>query len=94
VEARLFFQTTSKAYVEFLRDQAVDNSFPDDCVTRSSGVAVGKSRGELMFDLWQSYDRSPPFEMALASSAVAVPTPIFFDGFESGDTSAWSVSIP
>ncbi len=94
VEARLLFQTTSKEYVEFLRDEAVENNFPDDCVTRTSGVPVGKSRGELMFDLWQAYDRSPPFEMALETASVTLPDVLFADGFESGDTTAWSMTTP
>lgn len=94
VEARLLFQTTSKEYVTFLRDQAVDNSFPDDCITRSSGVPAGQSRGELMFDLWQAYGRSAPVEMLIDSAVVAIPDAIFADGFEVGGTSAWSVTVP
>ncbi len=94
VEARLYFQTTSREYVDFLRDQAVANSFPDDCITRVSGTPVGMSRGELLHDLWQTYDRSPPFEMQLGSGSVALTSSIFTDGFESGDTSAWRLTIP
>ncbi|MCB1036221.1 MAG: hypothetical protein KDD47_20525 [Acidobacteria bacterium] len=94
VEARLYFQTTSKEYVEFLRDQAVDGSFPDDCIARFSGTPVGTSRGELLYSLWQTYGRSAPFEMQLGTGSVDLVDEVFSDGFESGDVSAWSSSIP
>ena len=90
VEARLLFQTTSKEYVEFLRDQAVDNGFPDDCLPRSTGTP-DMSRGELLYDMWTRYDRSPPVEMGTASGQVELA--IFGDGFESGDTSSWSSTV-
>ena len=51
------------------------------------------SRGELLYDMWMRYDRSPPVNMGTASQQFA--RSIFTDGFESGDTSAWSItSIP
>lgn len=87
VEATLYFQTASAEYVEFLRDQAIDNGFPDDCLPRSTGNPT-QSRGEILYDLWQLYDRSPP--VAMDADSAAVPTSLlFYDGFESGDTSGW-----
>ena len=63
VESRLYFQTASKEYVEFLRDQAVDNGFPDDCIPRTTGLP-DMSRGEILYDMWERYDRSAPVDVA------------------------------
>ncbi len=87
VEATLYYQTASDEYIEFLRDEAIDNGFPDDCIPRSTGTPT-QSRGEILYDLWQLYDRSPPVAMD-TDSAVAATSLIFFDGFEAGDTSVW-----
>ncbi len=95
VEARLLYQTASKEYVEFLRDEAVAGGFPDDCIPRTGGLP-GMSRGEYLYALWEdpAYGRSPPVEMEAASAAVVVEAAIFADGFESGDTGAWSGAVP
>ncbi len=90
--ARLLYQTTSDQYVAFLRDQATLNGFPPDCIARSGGLLT-VSRGQYLYDLWNNYDRAPPEPMAESSAAVEVG-PLFRDGFESGDTSAWSASVP
>ena len=89
VEANLFFQVASKEYVEFLRDQAVDNAFPDDCIPRNGGTP-SMSRGEILYDMWTRYDRSPPVDMGGTSGQIAAA--IFTDGFESGNTSSWSTT--
>ncbi|MEE4271104.1 MAG: hypothetical protein V2I67_05500, partial [Thermoanaerobaculales bacterium] len=91
VEAVLLYQTTSDDYVGFLRDEAVDNGFPDDCIPRSTGLP-GMSRGELMYDIWTRYDRSPP--VIMAGDAAALELALFLDGFESGDTTDWSSTTP
>ncbi len=91
VEATLFFQTASKEYVEFLRDQAVAGGFPDDCLPRTAGTPT-QSRGELLYDMWALYDRSPPVDMGSASQQIV--RAIFADGFESGDTASWSSTTP
>jgi hypothetical protein len=91
VEATLRYQTASDDYVRFLRDQAVDNGFPDDCIPRSTGLP-GMSRGELAYDIWTRYDRAPPTAMASATDSVAVA--LFNDDFESGGSGAWSSSSP
>lgn len=62
VVATLRFQTTSKEYVEFLRDRAVEGDYPDDCIERSDGT-IGMSRGEYLYDVWERYDRSPPVDI-------------------------------
>lgn len=88
VRATLLYQTISKEYVEFLRDEAVASSFPDDCITRLNSGAPDASRGELLYDLWTTYERAPP--VVMANSEAVVDLVLFADGFESGDTSAWS----
>ncbi len=74
VQATLRYQTTSKEYVEFLRDQAVEHGFPDDCIERSSGFPT-QSRGELLYDMWTRYDRSAPVDMADAAASAPVVEP-------------------
>ncbi len=76
VSATLRYQTASKEYVEFLRDEAVANSFPAEN-TLCSGApgrpfTVGpgdlRSRAEYLFELWNNapsgtqpgYGKSPP----------------------------------
>ena len=93
VTARLYYQTSSKEYIEFLRDEAVDNSFPNDCITRS-GVAPTQSRGEYLFEVWEDYGKSPPVEMVMASDMVTLDFDVFADGFESGNTSVWTLTFP
>jgi mono/diheme cytochrome c family protein len=55
VEAVLLYQTTSREYVEFLRD---DNHTDD--------------RGDVLYALWEEYDRAPPVAMAEAQAVVTV----------------------
>jgi MYXO-CTERM domain-containing protein len=71
VEVKLRYQTTSKEYVEFLRDEAVSNAFPADCIEREAGKPT-KSRGELLYDMWQKHGRSAPVDMAEESASVSV----------------------
>ena len=96
VEATLRYQTASDEYIEFLRDEAVDNGFPEDCISGSGAKNLGLSRGEYLYALWNdpSYGRSPPVDMASDSASAAVTDEIFADGFEGGDTSAWSSVTP
>lgn len=57
--ARLYYQTASKDYVEFLRNQAADNGTPDEnsmcmgAASRPFSVGPqGKTRGQYVYDLW------------------------------------------
>ena len=57
--ARLYYQTSSKDYIHFLRDQAVENSFAGENDMCTGGPdrpftvgPQGKSRGQFVFDLW------------------------------------------
>jgi hypothetical protein len=93
LEAGLLYQTASKESVEFLRDEAVANDFPPDCIQRASGVPMISSRGQYLYDLWTQYGRAAPFVMAADAKLVVVGR-IFSGDFETGDTSQWSVAIP
>lgn len=92
LEVRLFYQTTSKEYVEFLLDQALDNGFPDDCIPRIAGN-VDMSRAEVLHDMWTRYGRSAPVEMDLVSAQIVVAR-LFVGDFETGSTSQWSSTVP
>jgi hypothetical protein len=70
VTATLRYQTTSKEYVEFLRDEAVDHAFPNDCITRSTGP-VGTTRGGVLHDMWTTHGRAAPVTMASAAATAA-----------------------
>ncbi len=75
VTATLRYQTTTKEYVEFLRDQALENSFPADCIERSSGFP-SRSRGEILYEMWTRHGRSAPVDMTSASASSNVsPVP-------------------
>jgi hypothetical protein len=91
IEAALRYQTASDDYVNFLLDEAVENAFPDDCISRSTGSPV-MSRGEILHDIWTRYNRGPPVTMATAATTVEVG--LFSDGFETGDTGEWSSGTP
>ena len=61
VSARLYNQTTSKDYVEFLRDQAAQNNFPSENLMCSGGAdrpftvgPQGRTRGEFAYELWNN----------------------------------------
>lgn len=81
VTATLYYQTATRAYVEFLRDEAVENAFPSEnllCApadsqtgrTRTAGPR-DKSRGQFMYDLWEREGRSPPVQMATTTATIS-----------------------
>lgn len=74
VSATLRYQTASKEYVDFLRDEAVNNNFPDDCIPRTTGTPT-MSRGEIIYDMWTRHELCPPVDMGTALSTVAITTP-------------------
>lgn len=74
VSATLRFQVASKEYIEFLRDQAVENNQPSENMMCGRDWTIGpanKSRGQFMYDLWAdpAYGRSPPVDMVTATAA-------------------------
>jgi hypothetical protein len=64
VVATLFYQTASKEYVEFLRDENVSGPDPHGPDPNAP------SRGQKMWDLWDQYDRCPPIAMATAQRRI------------------------
>lgn len=59
VTAKLYYQTSSREYIEFLRDQAVENGTPAENTLCAGGpgrpYTVGPqatSRGQYLYDLW------------------------------------------
>ena len=68
VTAELRYQTTSKEYVDFQRDEAVVNGFPNDCIERVNGP-LNVSRGRFLHDVWTQSGRSAPVTMGAASGA-------------------------
>lgn len=59
VTARLYYQTSSREYIEFLRDQAVERGFQGEnlmCATGPNRPAVvgpkDRTRGQYLHDLW------------------------------------------
>ena len=74
VSATLRYQTASKEYVDFLRDEAVNNNFPDDCIPRTTGTPT-MSRGEIIYDMWNRHQMCPPVDMGTSVASVNVTTP-------------------
>lgn len=81
VIATLNYQTASREYIEFLRDEAVDNAFPAENTMCSTApytrtpFTVGpqnKTRGQYLYDLWNTpaYGKSPPEVVDNATLAV------------------------
>jgi hypothetical protein len=59
VRATLWYQTTSREYVESLKNDNVTDGY-----------------GQKMLEIWERYDRAPPFGMAAATGSIAVdPAP-------------------
>jgi hypothetical protein len=80
IRSRLHYQTASKEYIEFLRDQAVERGFPAENTLCADGPGrpfdVGpqaQSRGAYLYSLWSnpSYGRSPP--VMVDSAQVVLP---------------------
>ncbi|NJN64978.1 MAG: hypothetical protein HC882_08970, partial [Acidobacteria bacterium] len=60
VDATVFYQTTSREYVEFLRDENRSTCDPFDANCNPTVPNAGLNRGEKMFSLWNKYGRSAP----------------------------------
>ena len=80
VRATLRFQVSSKEYIEFLRNTAVESvpPVPSENLMCGRDWSVGpadKSRGQFLFDLWSdpALGKSPPVDMV--TQTVATPAP-------------------
>jgi hypothetical protein len=83
--ARLYYQTSSREYIEFLRNQSQANGTPAENTLCAAGpnrpFVVGpgdRSRGEYMYQLWNNapddavqpgYGKSPPELMQVGSAS-------------------------
>ena len=95
--ARLYYQTSSKEYIEFLRDEAQANGTQGENLMCAGGPArpfvVGpqsRTRGQYVHDLWNNapndpdqpgYGKSPPEQIGYAGASVEGDW-IFVDGFD------------
>ncbi len=74
VRATLQYQTASKDYITFLRNEAVENAQPSEntmCDRDWKEGPADKSRGQFLFDLWDdpAYGRSAPLPVALDTAS-------------------------
>jgi hypothetical protein len=74
VRATLHYQTASKDYISFLRNQADENAQQSENVMCGRSWTQGpanQSRGKFLFDLWNNatYGRSPPLPVALDTAS-------------------------
>jgi mono/diheme cytochrome c family protein len=85
--ARLYYQTASNYYIEFLRDEALNGGFPAENDMCSAGpnrpFTVGpqaRTRGEYMYELWNNapddttqpgYGKSPPELMQTSAASTS-----------------------
>lgn len=97
VQARLYYQTASREYVEFLRREAQDHAFQGENQLCAAGpgrpYVVGpkdRTRGEYLYQLWNNaandpqqpgYGKSPP-EVIAFDNAISNDDRIFRSGFE------------
>jgi len=76
VRATLQYQSSSKDYIAFLRNEAVENAQPSEnamCGRSWTQGPANQSRGQFVFDLWNNaeYGRSAPLLVALDSASSA-----------------------
>ena len=75
VSVSLRHQVATREYVEFLRNEAVENAFPSEnalCQPFRAPLDTGprtQSRGQFMYDLWTGNGRSPPVTMRTAAAS-------------------------
>lgn len=70
VSAKLRYQTASREYIEFLRDENVSGPDPKD-----RNYPNAPSRGEKIHQFWMEYGKSEPVDMVSAGQQVSVITP-------------------
>ena len=70
VRATLRYQTSSREYIEFLRDENVSGPDPQD-----RNYPAAASRGDKIHALWTQYGKSTPVDMVTTDTVVPVRTP-------------------
>lgn len=76
VEAVLKYQIASKEYIDFLSQEAIDNSFESEnlmCDRTWTEGPADQTRGGYMKTLWETYDRSTPVDMVMDFIEVELP---------------------
>lgn len=87
IEARLFFPDGSPRAAE-----GPVNTYTTD-VQKNPAVAVNGD-GNFIVVVWESYGSSGNDDDGASVQAQLYIRPLFLDGFEAGDTSAWSSTMP
>ena len=96
--ARLYYQTSSREYIEFLRDEAVENGFAAENAMCSAAAnparpfVVGpqdRTRGEYIYELWNNASddaQQPGYGKSppelMQVASVSTSDVIFEDGFD------------
>jgi len=75
VVARVRYQSTSKEYVEFLRDETRSTCDPRDAGCDPTQPVARATRGEKVYDHWAASGRAEPIDLGSASASVAVTPP-------------------
>jgi hypothetical protein len=70
LRATLRYQTASREYIEFLRDENVSGPDPHD-----RNYPAAASRGQKIHDLWTQYGKSTPVDMVTTDTVVPVRVP-------------------
>jgi hypothetical protein len=70
VQATLRYQTASREYIEFLRDENTSGPDPHD-----RNYPSAPSRGQKIHDLWTQYGKSAPVDMVSTNTVVPVRVP-------------------
>lgn len=70
VRATLRYQTASRAYIEFLRDENSSGPDPHD-----RNYPAAANRGQKMYDLWAAYGKSAPVDMVTTDTVVPAKAP-------------------
>jgi hypothetical protein len=70
IQATLRYQTASREYIEFLRDENASGPDPHD-----RNYPAAPSRGQKIHDLWTQYGKSQPVDMVSANTVVPVRVP-------------------
>ncbi|MGJ8663261.1 MAG: hypothetical protein ACSHWU_06410, partial [Marinicella sp.] len=76
VEAVLKYQIASKEYIDFLSQEAIDESFETEnemCNRSWTEGPADQTRGGFMKTLWETYDRSTPVDMVMDFIEVELP---------------------
>lgn len=75
VEVKVRYQSTSREYIEFLRDESRSTCDPFDDTCDPTQPDARPNRGEKMHALWERYGRAAPVDVAVARAIVPIMVP-------------------